>query len=103
MNQQTKEVIHDAIARQLSSVFAALGLEIITEVVESAVVVPELALRYEGDQTFVELATGAGADSLAPRGGSLPPERRSVEIGIVDRDRVQILSGLAPGERVVLD
>ena len=77
--------------------------EIITEVVDSAVVVPELALRYEGDQTFVELATGAGADSLAPRGGSLPPERRSVEIGIVDRDRVQILSGLAPGERVVLD
>ena len=35
MNQQTKEVIHDAIARQLSAVFPALGLEIITEVVDA--------------------------------------------------------------------
>ena len=37
MDRQTKEVIHDAIARQLSNVFPAIDLEIITEVVDAQV------------------------------------------------------------------
>jgi hypothetical protein len=36
MNRQTKEVIHDAIARQLSGVFPSIDLEIITEVVDAS-------------------------------------------------------------------
>ena len=65
--------------------------EIITEVVEDALVVPETALHYRGADIFVRIA------------GS-PPEKaeRVIEIGIVDGDRVQILGGLSPGERVLL-
>jgi hypothetical protein len=37
MDRRTKEMIHDAIARQLSSVFPAVDLEIITEVVDAQV------------------------------------------------------------------
>ena len=65
--------------------------EIITEVVEDALVVPETALHYRGADIFVRIAGG-------------PPEEaeRVIEIGIVDGDRVQILGGLSPGERVLL-
>ena len=35
MNRRTKEVIHDAIARQLSGIFPAIDLEVITEVVDA--------------------------------------------------------------------
>ena len=65
--------------------------DIVTEVVERAVVVPEAALRYRRDEVFVEVANGAG-----------PPERRDVRVGIVDGERVQLLEGVEPGEEVVL-
>jgi HlyD family secretion protein len=65
--------------------------EIVTEVVEGALVVPETALHYRGDQIFVEVVDGAAA-----------PEARDVRIGIVDGERVQVLEGLAEGEQVRL-
>ncbi len=40
MDRRTKEVIHDAIARQLSGVFPGIDLEIITEVVDAQVRLP---------------------------------------------------------------
>ena len=66
--------------------------EIIAQVVEDAVVVPETALRYRSDGIYVEVSNGDDA----------PPSARDVEIGIVDGTRVQILSGLSPGEQVRL-
>ena len=63
--------------------------EIVTEVVEDAVVVPETALRYDGDRVLVDVSNG-----------DRPPEAREVKVGIVDGARVQIESGLEPGERV---
>jgi HlyD family secretion protein len=63
--------------------------EIVTEVVEDAVVVPETALRYDGDRVLVDVLDG---DS--------PPAPREVKVGIVDGARVQIASGLEPGQRV---
>ena len=65
--------------------------DIVTEVVQDAVVVPETALRYRGDEIYVEVLNGAG-----------PPKRRDVRIGIVDDARVQVLEGLEPGDTVVL-
>jgi HlyD family secretion protein len=62
--------------------------DIVTEVVEGALLVPETALRYRGDRIYVEAVTDPGV------------EERDVEIGIVDGTRVQVVRGVAEGERV---
>lgn len=63
--------------------------EIVTEVVEDAVVVPETALRYDGDRVLVDVLDG-----------ETPSEPHEVKVGIVDGARVQVVSGLEPGLRV---
>jgi len=64
--------------------------EIVAETVEEAIVVPEIALRYAGDQLYVNVRRGEGF------------ERQDVEIGIVDGDLVQVRSGLAADDVVSL-
>jgi RND family efflux transporter MFP subunit len=64
--------------------------DIVTEVVEDALVVPETALVFEAGDVFVERVV-AGAPTV---------ERRKVETGIVSGDRVQILAGLDAGDEV---
>ncbi len=68
--------------------------DVITEVIEGAVVMPETALRYRGEQIFAERVLRDGGDPSV--------EKVDVEIGIVDGARVQILSGLAVGDEVLL-
>jgi HlyD family secretion protein len=65
--------------------------EIVTQVVEGALVVPETALRYRGEQVYVEARNGEGV--FAPR---------DVRIGIVDGARVEVAEGLAEGDEVAL-
>jgi HlyD family secretion protein len=65
--------------------------DIVTEVVEDAVVVPETALRYRGAEVQVDVLDG-----------DEPPEPRTVRLGIVDGARVQVLSGVSPGEKVLV-
>jgi hypothetical protein len=67
--------------------------DIVAEVVEDAVYVPETALRYQGDRIYVEA-----------RNGSDPPlfEAHDVTIGIVDGEKVQIVEGLEAGAEVRL-
>lgn len=67
--------------------------EIVTEVVEDALTIPETALRYRGDGIYVETVSRDGAEGIVPK---------DIEIGIVDGTRVQVLSGLRPGEEVRL-
>ncbi len=68
--------------------------EIVTEVVADALVVPETALHYRGQEITVEVISGpAGRRRL---------EERRVEIGILDGARVQVLRGLEAGEEVRL-
>ncbi len=64
--------------------------EIVAETLEDALSVPETALRYEGADVYVEVRNGDGF------------VRRDVAIGVVDRDRVQILEGVAEGDEVRL-
>ncbi len=64
--------------------------DIVTEVVEGAILVPETALRYRGDRVYVEAVADGGPGIL----------ERDVEIGIVDGSQVQVLRGLAEGELV---
>jgi HlyD family secretion protein len=67
--------------------------EIIAEVVEGALVIPETALRYRGDRIFVDRVDRNGAQQV---------DSRTIEIGIVDGTRVQVLEGLDEGEEVRL-
>jgi len=53
--------------------------------------VPETALRFRGDDIYVEVDRGGGA-----------PEERIVKVGILDGGSAQILDGLEEGERVRL-
>ena len=67
--------------------------EIVTEVVTNALVLPETALRYRGDQIYVETVVRASAASIV---------EKDVTIGIVDGTSVQILSGIEAGDEVRL-
>ncbi len=66
--------------------------DIVAEVVEQALFVPETALRYGGDGISVHVVNGPGAE----------PESRPVRIGIVEGSRVQVLEGLEEGDEVAL-
>ena len=66
--------------------------DIVTEVVEDALIVPETALRYRGAETYVQIANGEDE----------PPSDATVQIGIVDGTRVQLLGGVEPGQQVLL-
>lgn len=67
--------------------------DIIAEVVEDALVVPETALHYEGDALYVERVLSRD-----------PPrtERVRVQPGILEDARVQIRSGLEADQEVLL-
>jgi len=65
--------------------------DVVTEVVDDALVVPETALIFEGGDVFVERVVRTSAPKV---------ERRRVETGIVAGDRVQLLSGLDAGDEV---
>jgi membrane fusion protein (multidrug efflux system) len=84
--------------------------------------VPESALLFEGDSAFVYVAAPGGggggregAGRGAPRegaaapagrrgaGGGLRAQRRPVEIGAREGGQVEIVAGLAPGDRIVAD
>jgi HlyD family secretion protein len=67
--------------------------DIVTEVAENALFVPETALRYRGDQIYVEKVLRESSAKIEPV---------DIEIGIVQDDRVQVLSGLAEGDEVHL-
>jgi HlyD family secretion protein len=68
--------------------------EIVTEILEDVLVIPETALLYDGSQIYLEVRGDSG-DSGAF-------ERRDITIGVVEDDRVQVLEGLETGEEVRL-
>jgi HlyD family secretion protein len=67
--------------------------DIITEIVENAVTIPETALRYRGNQIYVETVVREKPPRIEPV---------DVTIGIVDGDRVEVRSGLDEGVEVKL-
>jgi multidrug efflux system membrane fusion protein len=73
------------------SQFVNLRLQV--QLVQGAVVVPVAALRHGNDGDFVWV--------LDPATRSV--QRRTVQRGLADNDRVQITSGLQAGERVVTE
>lgn len=67
--------------------------DIVTEVVDDALIIPETALRYRGEQIYVETVARESKARIV---------EKDIEIGIVDGTHVQVLSGLEPGEEVRL-
>jgi RND family efflux transporter MFP subunit len=70
---------------------AAVVVEIVSETRPNALVVPTVAIVREGDTAFVMVA---GADSKA--------HKQVVKTGLESHDRVEILSGLTAGDRVIV-
>jgi HlyD family secretion protein len=67
--------------------------DIVAEVREAVLIVPEAALLYEGNAVLVEQVERASRPRLV---------RRPVHTGIFNGDRVEILDGLAEGDEVKL-
>lgn len=67
--------------------------DIITEVREAALIVPEAALLYDGDNVMVEVVERASRPRLV---------RRPVRTGVFNADRVEIVDGVAEGDEVKL-
>jgi HlyD family secretion protein len=67
--------------------------DIVTMVVEDALLVPETALLYDGDRIYVEKVVSSSAARIEPQ---------TVRVGIVEKGRAQILEGLVAGEQVRL-
>ena len=67
--------------------------DIVSEVIKNAVFVPETALRYRGDEIYVERVV---------RSSDARTEPVAIQIGVVDGSRVQVLSGIAEGDEVTL-
>jgi len=70
---------------------SSVRVSIVAETLKNAVVVPPAALlpNAEGETTVMVV----GADSVA--------HERKVEVGVREPDKVQILSGVKPGEQVI--
>lgn len=73
--------------------------EIIAVSVADSVLLPRAALQTEGGRTFVLVHTPEGQ---APNQWVPAHERREVTIGLDGGEHVQVLSGLAPGEEVLI-
>jgi HlyD family secretion protein len=78
----------DALRARLSA-----DADVVAEVRANALVVPEAALLYEGDRVAVDVVPNAD-------GGAA--ERRTVKVGVTQKDRVEILDGVREGEVVKL-
>ena len=66
------------------------NVEIITDVNRTAISIPQSALLNDGGQSIVFVAAGSGF------------EKRTVALGIHSDDRVEIISGLKAGDKVVI-
>ncbi|MBI3783119.1 MAG: efflux RND transporter periplasmic adaptor subunit [Deltaproteobacteria bacterium] len=67
--------------------------DIVTEVHEDALLIPEAALIYEGDNLVVESVERASPARLV---------RHSVRTGIANKDLVEVVDGLSEGQEVTL-
>jgi len=67
--------------------------DIVSEVVEDALVVPETALLYDGDRIYVERKIVGDDPSY---------EQATVRVGVLEAGRAQVLDGLAAGDEVRL-
>jgi multidrug efflux pump subunit AcrA (membrane-fusion protein) len=76
---------------------------IVTGASENTLTIPVAALQEAGGEKFVMIlsnGSAAGETERTEASGAISGERRVVETGISNENRVEILSGLAEGETV---
>lgn len=83
----------------------SVSANIITDVKTDALIVPNSAVKLQGEENYVQIADG---QNLQAQNGSLkgvalltPPRRQIVEIGISNDESTEIISGLKEGDLVV--
>lgn len=86
----TAEVRFSPQAKSALALNMAVRVELVIDDRPGVLVVPELAVRKDGDRRYVMLA---GADGIA--------RMRDVRIGLVTQSMAQVLSGVDPGDRVI--
>jgi HlyD family secretion protein len=67
--------------------------DIVTEVVETALIVPETALLYDGERIYVEKVVSSSEQHV---------EEQTIRVGIVEEGRAEVLEGLSAGDEVRL-
>jgi HlyD family secretion protein len=67
--------------------------DIVTEVVEDALIVPETALLYDGQRIYVEKVVSSSEPHV---------EEQTIRVGIIEKGRAQVLDGLSAGDEVRL-
>lgn len=85
-------LVTDADARLLRPRMSA-DADIVSEVVEDALIVPEAALLYDGDRIYVERRLAGDEPRF---------EQATIKVGILEDGRAQVLDGIASGEEVRL-
>jgi macrolide-specific efflux system membrane fusion protein len=85
------DIVPDTIPQVFRSGMSAT-INIIESEKQNALLVPMSAVTMEGNSNYVLVEAGKGAQ----------PRRQSVTLGIVDNSRVEILSGLNGGERLIV-
>jgi HlyD family secretion protein len=65
--------------------------DIIAEIRNDTLIIPETALRYDGNEVMVDVVEHASSPRLA---------RRSVRLGVSNVDKVEVLDGVKEGEEI---
>jgi HlyD family secretion protein len=81
----------------------SVSVSIITNTHENVLIVPNSAIKTQGNLTFVESFIPALTVLKGVTGtpSEIPPQRKKVEIGLVDDTYTEIISGLNEGDQIV--
>lgn len=83
----------------------SVNASIVTDVSENAIIVPNAAIKTQGNRSYVEIAEASGDNRVAfsPQGTELPalPRAQIVETGLSNDSVTEIVSGLNEGAFVV--
>ncbi len=99
----TVKIILDTQDHQIKSGMS-VSAAIITDIHSDVLVVPNSAIKNQGNQSYVEMFTTPLPASSTQGGApsSVPPEQKSVEGGLSNDDSTEIISGLKEGDQVVV-
>lgn len=81
----------------------SVSANIITEVKQDTLIVPNSAIKTQGNQSYVEMLDSVTPAAAGSQGVTSPtaPRRQPVQVGISNDTETEIISGLAEGDQVV--